>query len=235
MRKNTIIFIRSGFLIICYSILMTVSPCLADGVNPPNERISEKGGMIIKDGRLSVEYTKVRLGDILDQLKDRDNIWFKGNESLLDEKITVQFADLSLEEGVKRILGFVNYALVYHDDGRLAGVMLFNKSNTHTQEKAIAEARPGLTESSSSKVLQQRNEEDYLKEVPPSSEQSNERPVVQVVQEAVPEIQPVKESDITQIAPVKVQTNISSADIVRSKTTGTLGGSLHMENPMQGK
>jgi len=230
MRKKLNKFIRSGFPIIYCIILMTVSPCLADEGTPPNERSSQKGSMIIKDGRLSVEYDKVRLGDILDQLKDRNNIWFKGNESLLDEKITIRFADLSLEEGVKRILGFVNYALVYHNDGKLAGVMLFNKSNT--QEKAIAKAIPGLTESSSAKVFQRGNEGDYSKQVPPSSEQPNERPVGQ---EAVPEIQPVMESDITQIAPAKVQKNISSADIVRSKTRGALGGSLHMENPMQGE
>jgi hypothetical protein len=211
-------------------MLITVSPCLADEFIHSGERKSQKESMTIEDGRLTVEYYKVPLGEILDQLKNRNNIWFKGGESLLDENITVRFADFSLEDGIKRILGFINYALVYHSDGKLAGVMLFNKSDK--QEKVITKAIPGLRGPSSSNVLQQRNKRDYSKETPPSYELPDER---LVLQENIQEIQPVNESDIAPIVPVEAQTSIIPVTTTRGKAKGTLGVSLHMQNPLQGE
>lgn len=223
-------YISSGFHIIYYIILMTVSPSFANEVIHSGEKKSQKESMIIKDDRLTVEYYQVPLGEILNQLKNRNNIWFKGAESLLDEKITIQFTDLSLEDGIKRILGFINYALVYHADGKLAGIKLFNKLDK--QEKVITKAIPNLRELSSLRVLQQRNEGDYPKEEPPSYEQPNERPMLQ---EALQEIQQANESDVTPIAPVKAQISITTVTTTRGKRTGALGGSLNMQNPMQGE
>jgi len=205
LRRKMNKFIRC--LIFMFAIV-TLFP--ADEVAHSDNRSPQKGGMIIKDGRLSVEYNNVSVGEILDELKDQSNIWFEGDRSLLDERITVRFEDLPLDEGMKRILDFANYILMYHTSGTLSGVMLFSKSNS--KEQTITKILPRLTESSSEKAL---------------SRHSDGRPVVQ---EHIPEIRSVKESNITRINPVEIQADITTVDSTKVKTTGALGASRNMSN-----
>jgi len=49
---------------------------------------------------------------------------------ILEETVTVKFKDLSLENGMKRILGFLDHCLFYDNDGRLVGVFLAGKDGT---------------------------------------------------------------------------------------------------------
>jgi hypothetical protein len=70
------------------------------------------------------------LGLILRQLEEKGNIWSKGGEWLLKEKVTVSFKNLSLEEGLKRILYRVNYSLMFDNGGALTGVIIAGRSNT---------------------------------------------------------------------------------------------------------
>lgn len=207
-------FIRSGLLIIYCSIFMLAIVILfpADEVAHSDDRSPQKGDMIIKDGRLSVEYNKVRLGEILDELKDWSHIWYEGDRSLLDEKITVHFEDLPLDEGMKRILDFANYILVYHTSGTLSGVMLFGKSNT--KEQTITKILPRLTGSSSEKALS-------------LSKHSDGRPIVL---EHIPEIRSIKESNLMGINPAGIKTDITTVDSAKVKTTGALGTSRNISN-----
>ena len=54
----------------------------------------------------------VPLRVILERLERGKGIWFSGADSLFDEEVTVQFTALTLEDGIKRILGPKNYGLV---------------------------------------------------------------------------------------------------------------------------
>jgi hypothetical protein len=232
MEKKVNKFNRPGFLIIYCLIfmLMIVSLCLADEIIPPEEISSQKGNMIIKNGMFSVEYDNIPLGEILNQIKDQNNIWFESDEVLLDEKISVRFEDLSLEEGMKRILNSINFVLVYHNNGTLAGVMLFNKSNT--QRKTIENTLPSIIDSSSVEVVQRGNEDHIFEEMISSSERSDTRPFIQ---EHVPEIRIVKGADETQPDLGNINKNISTVDIVKVKTIGASGISRHMIKNMQGQ
>lgn len=172
-------------LIVLILMLTAVSSGSAETDNTLDKHKAPKGSLIITNNKISADFEDVSLGEILIGIKDRNNIWFKGDESLLNEKISVRFTDLSLEHGMKRILRSANYALVYHDNGNLAGLILFNKSS---QEKTIANIPPHFMQSSSEKVLQEDNEE-----APSSSEQSDEIPQGY---DAVPEIRMLTKSVI---------------------------------------
>ena len=73
---------------------------------------------------LSANLKEVRLKEILEKLEREKGISWKGNSSLLEEKITVQFKDLSLDKGVKRILHSMNHYLLFDANQRLAGVII---------------------------------------------------------------------------------------------------------------
>ena len=89
---------------------------------------------------LSARLMEVYLKAILEKLERERGIWFKGNSSLLDERITVQFTDLPLEEGLNRILAPLNYSLVFDRNGRVVGVIAVARG---TVDRPVSEVRTG--------------------------------------------------------------------------------------------
>ncbi|NIM99572.1 MAG: hypothetical protein GTO24_16315 [candidate division Zixibacteria bacterium] len=105
-------------LVICFSFLNAFPPILAGG-----EHIDLK----LEGEVLSAELSEIPLKIILEKLEREKGIWFKGDSSLLEKEITVQFTDLSVTEALKRILRSMNYSLVFDRDGELAGVVLVGR------------------------------------------------------------------------------------------------------------
>lgn len=85
---------------------------------------------------LSVNLEEAPLTAVIKRVKEEKGIWFKGNESLLDEKISLQFEDLPIEDGMARILSAMNYSLLFDRDSNLVGVILVGKrSKTSVRER----------------------------------------------------------------------------------------------------
>lgn len=84
--------------------------------------------LLIKNNIVSARLENIPLGKILQQIEEQSNVWFKGDESLLNEKVSVQFKDLSLEGGLKRILISFNYSLIFDTKRNLAGLIILGKS-----------------------------------------------------------------------------------------------------------
>jgi len=84
-------------------------------------------GLTFKGDVLSANLNGACLEEILEKLEREKGISWKGDSSLLEEKITVQFKDLSLDEGVKRILRSMNHYLIFDADERLAGVIIIGE------------------------------------------------------------------------------------------------------------
>jgi hypothetical protein len=59
-------------------------------------------------------------------------LWFKGKESVLNEKVSVRFKGLPLKEGLERILSTLNHCLVFDHNGVLSGVILLGKPERRT-------------------------------------------------------------------------------------------------------
>ncbi|MBN2062688.1 MAG: hypothetical protein JW882_19965 [Deltaproteobacteria bacterium] len=117
--------------VICLMLILSAASfCFAETRQAMDKDGTDKGSLIIKNKKISVDFDAVPLRDILGGIKNQLNIWIKGNESILDEKTSVRFTDLSFEDGIKRILYSTNYVFVYHADGNLSGVMLFDKSSS---------------------------------------------------------------------------------------------------------
>jgi hypothetical protein len=72
----------------------------------------------------SANLKKASLKAVLRKIESRKGIWFKGRDSLLDREISVQFRNLSLQDGLKRILFSTNYCLVFDHQRKLSGVIL---------------------------------------------------------------------------------------------------------------
>ena len=133
---------------------------------------AKEANLTINGEYLSADLKGVSLNAIFEALEREKGIWFKGNLSLLDEKISVQFTDHSLEDGMKRILASMNYCLVYEGDGALVGAILIGKEkggSASVQYTAGVTQKPIPLRVKNKNVSPIRaNDIDIVKEGPPT-------------------------------------------------------------------
>jgi len=119
--------------------------CLVLSVFPP---VLARGGDIdltIEAGVLSARLKEIPLRIILEKLERERGIWFRGDSSLLEKEITVQFAELPFEDGLKRILAFTNHSIMSDGNGKLVGVIIIGKSAANhgvPESRRSAQKRP---------------------------------------------------------------------------------------------
>jgi hypothetical protein len=115
MKKRTMPF-HCGFLVILSSLsLLCFMPAQAADL------VSVKGGL------LTVNLKETSLLEVARDIEKQSGVWFRGDETLFQEKISVTFNDLPLEEGLKRILANLNYSLMFDTKNKVAGVMVMGE------------------------------------------------------------------------------------------------------------
>jgi len=93
----------------------------------------------VKDGFLSVNLKETSLLEVARDIEKQSGVWFRGDETLFQEKISVSFDGLPIEEGLKRILTNLNYSLMFDNKNKVAGVMVMGEG-----KPAVAQpGRPG--------------------------------------------------------------------------------------------
>jgi hypothetical protein len=92
-----------------------------------------------KEGSLSVNVKETSLLEVARDIEKQSGIWFRGDETFFQEKVSVTFSNLPFEEGLKRILTNLNYSLIFDAKNKVAGVMVMGEGTP-----AVAQpARPG--------------------------------------------------------------------------------------------
>jgi hypothetical protein len=86
-------------------------------------------GLKLTGEAMSAELQGVSLRLILERLEEEKGIWFKGDESALDESISIRFEDLPLHEGLRRILSNINHVLVFDRERGLVGLFILGKKD----------------------------------------------------------------------------------------------------------
>ena len=69
------------------------------------------------------------LKNVIEKVRKETGIWIRAPESLLDEKVSVQFENLSIQRGLKRILRTMNYSFLFDQDNNLIGAFIFAKAH----------------------------------------------------------------------------------------------------------
>jgi hypothetical protein len=199
-----------------------------EGIN--SERgISHQELILIQDSAISANLEGVSLGEILQQIKTQTSICYRGTESLFKQKVSVQFRDLPLEDGVKRILAPFNYSLMFDADGGLAGMILLGRSY-RDQDRAM-QTTAITKRSSPQQPLEKETTKGSLEAVRTSS--SPENPTAKfVIRHIIGEFHSLEKGAIQPLAPRDSQGSLSSSSPDRGKPSTSLGISRHMTNPM---
>ena len=87
--------------------------------------------LMIEGKVLSARLREIPLKIILEKLEREKGIWFRGNSSVLEEEITVEFSKLPFEEGVNRLLASMNYSLMFDASEQLVGVIIIGKGTVN--------------------------------------------------------------------------------------------------------
>jgi hypothetical protein len=123
--------IRCGFLVIL-SALCVFSLAAAQSADLAS----------VKSGLLSVNLKETSLLDVARDIEKQSGVWFRGDETIFQEKISVTFNDLPIEEGLKRILTNLNYSLMFDDKNKVAGVMVMGEGKPAGAQQARPGAQP---------------------------------------------------------------------------------------------
>ena len=104
------------------------------------ERVSIQGG------RMSADLKEASLISVARDIERQSGISFKGDESLLEERVSVAFEDLPLEHGIKRILATLNYSLLFDSRGEISEVTIMSEGSVPARSQPQlrrAPVRPG--------------------------------------------------------------------------------------------
>lgn len=84
-----------------------------------------------EDQTVSANIREAPLKAVIEKIKSEEGVWFlnwfKGNESLFDEKISLRFRNLPVRDAMERIFSGINVALVFDSQNSIEGVFLFGK------------------------------------------------------------------------------------------------------------
>ena len=91
---------------------------------------SEENNTLVFQGKTFTAFLEDEsLKNVLEKFQKETGIWFQASESELNESVSVQFANLSIQEGLKRILRTMNYSFLFDQDNNLVGAFIFGKAN----------------------------------------------------------------------------------------------------------
>jgi type II secretory pathway component GspD/PulD (secretin) len=130
-RKAAVFPALTAILVItCYLILVAAG--------------EESSTLIFQGATFSANLEEVSLESVFDKILKETGIWFRVPESDLEEKISVRFKNLPVQEGLRRILRTMNYSLLFDQDNKLIGAFVFGRSGAVKQAAYLAELNEEL-------------------------------------------------------------------------------------------
>jgi hypothetical protein len=106
----------TAFLLLLGCLLIAPPPLWAQRVN-------------VQRGLLSVDLREVSLISVAKDIERQSGISFKGDESLLEERISVAFEDLPMEQGIKRLFSTLNYSLLFDSRGEISEIIIMSEGS----------------------------------------------------------------------------------------------------------
>jgi len=117
MTQKAIVFLASTTILVLSNYFIVVAE-------------SKESSMLVFQGATITAILKeVPLQTVFEKVQKETGIWFKVAESELDERVSIQFENLSVKEGLKRILRTMNYSFLFDQDNNLIGAFVFGKTN----------------------------------------------------------------------------------------------------------
>ena len=89
----------------------------------------ESNTLVLQEETVTASFKETPLKTVFEKIQKETGIWFRVADSELDERVSIQFENLSVKEGLKRILRTMNYSFLFDQDNNLIGGFVFGKTN----------------------------------------------------------------------------------------------------------
>ncbi len=89
----------------------------------------ESSTLVFQGATFTAILDEESLKNVFEKVQKETGIWFRVAESELDERVSVQFENLSIREGLRRILRTMNYSFLFDQDNNLTGAFVIGKAN----------------------------------------------------------------------------------------------------------
>jgi len=93
--------------------------------------------LTLEDQTLSARIEEASLRAVIQEIKEETGVWvklwLKGKEGALDERVSVRFEDLPVEQAFERIFSTMNHSLIFDGQHNLLGVFLLGKPDKSRQ------------------------------------------------------------------------------------------------------
>lgn len=100
--------------------------------------------LVLHGATFTANLAEEPLKNVIETLQKETGIWIRVPDSVLHERVSVQFENLSIREGLKRILSRMNYSLLLDRNNNLIGAFVFGKTNKTEQINPGAELNERL-------------------------------------------------------------------------------------------
>lgn len=117
MTKNAMVFLSLTTILVLSNYLIVV----ADS--------EESNTLVFQRATVTAHLKEAPLKTVFEKVQKETGIWFRVVESELDERVSIQFENLSVKEGLKRILRTMNYSFLFDQDNNIVGAFVFGKTN----------------------------------------------------------------------------------------------------------
>ena len=91
--------------------------------------------------KMSAEIEGVLLRDVFKKIKAQKKFNVRGDDSVLNDEVSVKFNDLSFEAGLKKILGHINHILFFNRNKEPSGVLIVGSGGSRISVKKGASRR----------------------------------------------------------------------------------------------
>lgn len=78
---------------------------------------------------MSADIEEAPVKAVIEKIKEERGIWVKGSHHLTDQRFSVDFEDLPVQDGLERILSRMNHSLLFDQYGKLLGVIILGTSD----------------------------------------------------------------------------------------------------------
>jgi len=99
----------------------------------------EKNMLVFQGESFSANLVQEPLKNVFERLRKQTKIRLSVPDTELEEKVTVQFENLTLQEGLRRILRTMNYCLLFDPKNKLTAAFVFGKAAGVEKDRHAAE------------------------------------------------------------------------------------------------
>ena len=141
--------------------------CFAIFLSPAE---AKNASIRFEDRKMSADIDGVLLGEVFEKIKAQREFSVKGDESILNSEVSVNFENLSFQDGLKKILGEINHILLFDKNKEPSGVIIADSGGSLATVKTSPDKKKAEASSNDKEPVKPKDTGEKLPGPTPASD-----------------------------------------------------------------